>query len=536
MLRRLFVALGILATAVALFPGAQPEEGDVRHLYPTTLLALGLDTDAHTLPYLLGFLENIDYPKKQISLEIYVHSKEDTTQQQVGWWLDSAREYFRRVKLVADSTNWLEDALRSARVQKISRCFLLPGDTVPKAPNILQMLFREPSHLVVTPLFQSVDGSLNVEEASERVQKRENVREQVLKKVWLPLAINLTAIDSSYLTFDAQNLPHYEAADEPLEVFANSAERMDIPIYVDNQDDYGFFVNPELDLEDRRTMFRYQLADVIADGNPLPIVSRSVRPWLPEPSLWDTQKIYVINLKRRPERLQKMEKIFELLGVEATVWEATDGNYLDSLPSPHKSHATLPSYRDPIMNRPIKAGEIGCFLSHYRIWEDVVKEGLDRVIVFEDDLRFAPNGLQRVREVLADLDATGKPWDLIYLGRKKQADQEELWVSGHRHLSTVGYSYWTLGYLLSKSGAEKLLAAKPLQKIVPVDEFLPIMFDRHPNQDWKEQFQKRDLDAFTLYPLSVSPQRYTHENGYVSDTENSSILQPLVPSKGKTEL
>ena len=47
-------------------------------------------------------------------------------------------------------------------------------------------------------------------------------------------------------------------------------------------------------------------------------------------------------------------------------------------------------------------------------------------------------------------------------------------------LVEADYSFWTLGYLLSNSGARKLLAGDPLGKMVPVDEYLPIMFNKHP--------------------------------------------------------
>ena len=67
-----------------------------------------------------------------------------------------------------------------------------------------------------------------------------------------------------------------------------------------------------------------------------------------------------------------------------------------------------------------------------------------------------------------------------YLGRKRLQESEEPWVPGSRYLVRAGYSYWTLGYLLSQSGARKLLAAKPLDNLVPVDEYLPILFDKHP--------------------------------------------------------
>lgn len=66
-----------------------------------------------------------------------------------------------------------------------------------------------------------------------------------------------------------------------------------------------------------------------------------------------------------------------------------------------------------------------------------------------------------------------------YLGRKR-LEKEEPWVPDSKQLVRPGYSYWTLGYMLSLPGARKLLDARPLDNLVPVDEFLPILFDRHP--------------------------------------------------------
>lgn len=54
-------------------------------------------------------------------------------------------------------------------------------------------------------------------------------------------------------------------------------------------------------------------------------------------------------------------------------------------------------------------------------------------------------------------------------------------VEGMNHLVWAGYSYWTLGYLLSARGAAKLLAQDPLQNVLPVDEYLPILYDKHPS-------------------------------------------------------
>merc|ERR1719400_1763617 len=88
----------------------------------------------------------------------------------------------------------------------------------------------------------------------------------------------------------------------------------------------------------------------------------------------------------------------------------------------------------------------------------------------------------------------------------------------------VDYTYWTLSYILTKTGAEKLLAADPLTKMVPVDEFIPIMYDRHPNHTWASYFPHKDLKALSVHPLLVFPTHYTGEQGYFSDTEDASVI------------
>lgn len=66
-----------------------------------------------------------------------------------------------------------------------------------------------------------------------------------------------------------------------------------------------------------------------------------------------------------------------------------------------------------------------------------------------------------------------------YLGRKKLSEKPEPAVPGSRYLVEASYSYWTLGYLLSRRGANKLRNAQPLSNLLPVDEFLPLLAGNH---------------------------------------------------------
>lgn len=61
-----------------------------------------------------------------------------------------------------------------------------------------------------------------------------------------------------------------------------------------------------------------------------------------------------------------------------------------------------------------------------------------------------------------------------------QVEHPERAVPNVHNLVEADYSYWTLGYAISLQGARKLLDAQPLSKMLPVDEFLPVMYNKHP--------------------------------------------------------
>ncbi|VDN59376.1 unnamed protein product [Dracunculus medinensis] len=397
--------------------------------------------------------------------------------------------------------------------------------------------------VVISPLFHGpfdLSPSIYI---SEEYNSGKEIATLQINSIIEPFLIDLSQLDSSYLTFSPDNLAFYPESHSstPLDVFSLSASRMNIPLFVNNELFYGYVMDWLQPLNIRRKLLLYFLADLIVDYGTVPIItSHILEPQYPKPSLFGVDKIYLINLERRSERLQKMKEILKLLGIEYTIWKATDGSNLLS-EDLYKNISFLPGYEDPYYKRPMKTGEvgfyfIGCFLSHYRIWRDIIENSLKRVIVFEDDLRFLTNATDQLTEVLEDLDNSKMYWNFIYLGRKRLENTDEYWVPGHRHLSTVGYSYWTLGYLLNFDGAKKLLNGRPLQRLLPVDEYIPIMFDKHPNETWKNTFPIRNLAAYTMYPTIVVPERYTNEEGYISDTEASEIEIIGFVNSGKDEL
>uniref|UniRef100_A0A673AGF5 Procollagen galactosyltransferase 2-like n=1 Tax=Sphaeramia orbicularis TaxID=375764 RepID=A0A673AGF5_9TELE len=299
----------------------------------------------------------------------------------------------------------------------------------------------------------------------------------------------------------------------------------EVQMYVCNKEHYGYLPVPlrqHQTMEDEEESFVHTLTEAMIDFTLEP--SQYLHPAPKQPGKMGFDEIYLINLKRRSDRRQRMLRTLAVLGINATFTEAVDGKALNSSQLQALGIDMLPGYTDPYSERVLTRGEIGCFLSHYNIWKQVVQQELQQVLVLEDDVRFEPRFGRRLMSIMEDVHRERLDWDLIYVGRKRlQVKKPELWVKGFKNLVHAGYSYWTLGYVLSLKGAKKLLEAKPLNKMLPVDEFLPIMFNKHPNAEYLHYFEPRDLQAFSVEPLLLFPTHYTGEPGYFSDTETSTI-------------
>lgn len=181
-------------------------------------------------------------------------------------------------------------------------------------------------------------------------------------------------------------------------------------------------------------------------------------------------KIYVIALDHSPESIQSIVSRLNGLGIPGTGYDiriAHDGKK-DPLPEDFNLYAgwMLPESENGWWNRELTPGEIGCTISHTRIWEDIIDKGFERVLVLEED--FLP--LRRISELSED-ELSTEPWDICYLGRNKIDDsigEEQI----SKNFVIPSASYNSHAYLLSNSGAEHLLNAGIKESVIPIDEYL----------------------------------------------------------------
>lgn len=172
-------------------------------------------------------------------------------------------------------------------------------------------------------------------------------------------------------------------------------------------------------------------------------------------------QIRVISLSRTPNRLNTFKQLNSNYLQGYQVFNAVDGNTIDYPKLLKMGFDTNKNWRDPNLKRTLTKGEIGCFLSHWYLWEECAQQSEPYLIV-EDDIQF-------VEPVTSEL--LNHAGDLIYLCWSEQ--EPEGAVDGR-----PCYPYWTSAYIIKPSAAKFLIKSSFRHEIIPVDEMLPRVTDQ----------------------------------------------------------
>ncbi|XP_057652350.1 glycosyltransferase 25 family member [Diorhabda carinulata] len=532
---------------------------------PTVLVSILVRNKAHTLPYFLSNFEALNYPKDRMALWIRSDHNVDNSLDILRQWIFSVKNKYHSIdtEFIEGLTqysneygpahwtserfqhiiNLRESALNFARKIWADYLFTIDCDVFLVNPDTLNYLVSK-NYTVVAPMLRSdslysnfwygMTDDYYYQRTDEYtpVLYRENLGCFAVPMVHTCVLIDLRRLESDSLTYVPSKVENFDGPNDDIITFAISANRSDITLNICNELKFGYLMLP-LEQNDELSLDYDQLTniklEVLNEMNTLyvnDLLKKFVRD-LPKKDMLGFDKIFMINLLRRPERRKRMNACFDEIGIQVDILNAVDGKALNE--SFLEKLKFMPEFSDPYHKRPMKLGEIGCFLSHLNIWREIVAENYQTTLVLEDDIRFEPFFRHKVQNVMAEVRKL-PDWDLVYFGRKRLQESEEPWVEGTNFLVHAGYSYWTLGYVLSFKGAKKLLEADPLTRLVPVDEYLPILFDKHPQESWKGHYPRRDLVAFSAAPLLIYPTHYTGEKGYISDTEDSVIVPEILRS------
>ena len=198
-------------------------------------------------------------------------------------------------------------------------------------------------------------------------------------------------------------------------------------------------------------------------------------------------RIFVINLLRSPDRRRVIAGRLGELGLDHEFFPAADGAALteDDLVN-YDRKARLKAFGCDLL-----PNELGCYLSHYRIFEKIIAENIPRALILEDDVEVSDD-LPAILEALADAPAD---WELVRVSglRARKGRNIANIAPGYRVVRLLDVACGTQAYLLNRQGAEKL-AAYGKKIIRQVD----VMLDRY----WDN-----GLRIMAVQPYPVQPSR-----------------------------
>lgn len=181
--------------------------------------------------------------------------------------------------------------------------------------------------------------------------------------------------------------------------------------------------------------------------------------------------VFVVNLDRHTERLDRLRNSANAHGVEIQRIPAVDGR---SLPPSYDPTLVDVSGFESRNGRTPLPGEVGCYLSHIEALRAALASASEMAVILEDDVLFEP-GLQPFLDDLAKVDG----WGLVKLvnhrirGFKPRARTPSGVVLGRCIHGPMGSS---AGYVVRKAETQKLIdALLPMQ--LPYDVAL--------EQGWK---------------------------------------------------
>jgi len=178
-----------------------------------------------------------------------------------------------------------------------------------------------------------------------------------------------------------------------------------------------------------------------------------------------TLPLVFINLERDEERRERLLGQLHESGIEGSrlpaVWWADLAE--DKQAAGYCSDLNARQYYKSLLN-----GEKGCYASHLTAWKMLLESHAPALVVLEDDVCLAPG----FAEALQAIEALDVPWDMVKLiGRShEKVRSSRLLTAGLKLVQYRRVPSTTAGYVVSRSGAQKLLASRqPFGRPVDVD-------------------------------------------------------------------
>ena len=181
---------------------------------------------------------------------------------------------------------------------------------------------------------------------------------------------------------------------------------------------------------------------------------------------------YIINLPDATERMSQAAAQCAQHGIAFERIIAVDGRKL--------SNAEIDKVYDVSANRqkarkPLTPSEIGCYLSHYKLWQRIAEDNAEGAFVFEDDFLAQPHLPLALDALMRDKN----DWDMVKLfaGRRAGREVRRISISEGVHLvESKRIPNCMIAYAIRREGARRLVETM-LPIIRQVDEQLKFFWE-----------------------------------------------------------
>ena len=183
----------------------------------------------------------------------------------------------------------------------------------------------------------------------------------------------------------------------------------------------------------------------------------------------------------------------------------------------------IENHSNDYWSRDVTPGELGCAISHHKIWKHANESNFKNILILEDDF------FVRARMTLNVLSKLPKNYDLFYLGRNPnngwQGNIYEDRPIGDGTLVIPAPSFNSHAYMLSANGVSKLLSYNFNKNLFAVDDFLIASSAGHVREDLS--FIKPKLKSFGVPNDIVTQTRPSEDDGpRVDPLDDSPYLHP----------
>lgn len=125
--------------------------------------------------------------------------------------------------------------------------------------------------------------------------------------------------------------------------------------------------------------------------------------------------IYLVTIERAIDRHITIQKELEGLDYEL-FWGADFKNFSIEELEENGIYDEILAKQNHRYSKPIKGGMLGCSLSHRMVYEDVIKNKYERVLVLEDDVIIEQFSLKNFNNAMNELPNN---WELLYFDYNK---------------------------------------------------------------------------------------------------------------------